>query len=188
MDLGRRSPVGDAQCREGDGQVEAAWTGAAGIEIEDPLKLLDRWLVRVAIDDRAYGGGLRAEVEILARVDHVDQAASQLDGLGGGQERAGTVRVDVAPNGGDWRDAGELVEDGGVAYIACVEDVVDSSEGEENLRPEQAVRVGYYADEHLQPLSQTRARVQVIAETVADEVEGEDAEGERDGREEHQVR
>lgn len=57
-------------------------------------------------------------------MDDVDEAAGELDGLGGGEIGAGAVGVDVAADGRYWGDAAEGGENVGVAYVAGVEDVV----------------------------------------------------------------
>jgi len=87
------------------------------------------------------------------------------------------VGVDVAADRGDGGNAGEFGENGGVAYVAGVEDVIDAGEGGKEFGAEEAVGVGEDADEHLVALAETGAGVEVVAEAVADEVEGEDAEG-----------
>lgn len=92
--------------------------------------------------------GLRMEIEVLEGVDHVDQAACEFDGLGGGEGGAGAGAIDVAANRHDGGDAAEFGEDFGVAYIAGVEDVGDTGEGWEKLRAEETVGVGDDADEH----------------------------------------
>ena len=134
--------VCDAEEGAGDGEVEAAGAGAAGVEVEDSSVVLDGGLVGVSVDDCGDAGGVGVEVEVFAGVDDVEEAAGQLDGLGGGEEGVGAVGVDVAADGGDRGDAGQGDEDGGVAYVAGVEDVVDTGEGGEELGAEEAVGVG----------------------------------------------
>jgi hypothetical protein len=62
-------------------------------------------LVGVAVENYAEAGGLGVEVEVVKVVDDVDEAAGDLDGLGGGEGGAGAVGVDVAADGGYGGDA-----------------------------------------------------------------------------------
>ena len=103
----------------------------------------------MAVDDDGHAGGLGANVEVFTGVDHVDQEAGKVEEFGGGKEGAGAVSVDVAADGGDGGDAGEGGQDFGVSYVAGVEDVVNAGQGGEELRAEEAMGVGEYADEHL---------------------------------------
>ena len=77
--------VGDAQEGVGDGEVEAAGAGAAGVEVEDSVAVADGGFVGVAVENYADAGGLGVEVEVVEVVDDVDEAAGELDGLGGGE-------------------------------------------------------------------------------------------------------
>jgi len=74
-DFGLGMGVGDAEEGAGDGEVEAAGAGAAGVEVEDSVVVLDGGFVGVAVDHDGDAGGVGVEVEILAGVDDVDQAA-----------------------------------------------------------------------------------------------------------------
>jgi hypothetical protein len=132
----------EAEQGVGDGEVEAAGAAASGVEVEDALAVLDAWLVGVAVEDDAEAGGLGLDVEVGKVVEHVDEAAAELEGFGGGEVGAGAVAVDVAANGGDGSNVAEGFEDVGVADVAGVEDVVDAREEREKLWAEEAVGVG----------------------------------------------
>ena len=96
----------DAEEGAGDGEGEAAGACAAGVEVQDAVAVLDGGLVGVPVEDNADACGLGVEVEVVEGVKDVDEAAGELDGLGGGKEGAGAVGVDVAADGGDRGDAG----------------------------------------------------------------------------------
>ncbi len=70
------------------------------------------------------------------------------DDFGFRQLGAGAFAIDVAADGGDGRDFGELVEDGDLAHVADVEDVVDAAECWGDFRAEEAVGVGDDAEDH----------------------------------------
>ena len=74
-DFGLRLTVLDAEMSAADGEVEAAGASAAGVEVEDALVVLDRRLVRVTVENDGDSGGLGADVEGFAGVEHVDEAA-----------------------------------------------------------------------------------------------------------------
>lgn len=133
---------------ERDGQGKPAWAGAARVEVQNAVVSFDLWLVGVAVEDDGHAGGLRLDIEIVQSVDHVDQAAGELYGLGGREGGAGAGTVDVAANGGEGGDLAEGVEDGWVAYVAGVEDVVDAAEGHDGFGAEEAVGVGEDAYAH----------------------------------------
>lgn len=136
----------DTQNRAANGQVEAARTGAAWVQEKNGPAAFDRRLVGVSGEHHGYSCRVGIEVEVFYGVDHVDQAAPELDGLGGGEIGARAVRVDVAAYRCDGGDAGELGEDLRVANVAGVKDVGDPMEGNENLGAEEAVSVGDDAD------------------------------------------
>lgn len=149
---------------EGDGEGEAAGAGAARVEVEDAALPRDRRLVRVAADDGADAGGGGVEVEVVHGVHEVEEVAGELDGLGWREIGAGARGVDVATDGGDGRDLLKGAEDGDLADVAGVEDMVDAGEGGERLGTEEAVGVGEDADAHQARRSVASAAVWVLAE------------------------
>jgi hypothetical protein len=54
----------EVQVCDRDGELEAAWTGAARIQVEDTVADLDRRLVRVSVEDNCDPSRLRLEVEV----------------------------------------------------------------------------------------------------------------------------
>lgn len=54
--------------------------------------------------------------------------------------------IDVAGHGGDWRDLFQLLDDGPLANVPCVENVIDVSEVPPNGRIEQAMGIGNHSD------------------------------------------
>ena len=65
----------DAEDGAGDRQAEAAGAGAPGVKVKGALEVLDGGLVGVAVEDDGDSGGLGADVEGFAGVEHVDEAA-----------------------------------------------------------------------------------------------------------------
>lgn len=110
--------------------------------------MADFWFVGVAVEDCGESGGSGVEVEVLDVVKEIEVAAGEGDYFSGGESGAGALGVDVAANGGDGGDLGELAEDFGVAYVAEVEDVVGAFEEGEQFGAEKAVSVGEDADSH----------------------------------------
>jgi hypothetical protein len=89
---------------DGDRQVEALWTSAAGVDVEDSIVPVRFGLVSVAADDDVEAGGFRVEVKLFKVVQDVDREILQFNDCG---ERKGTgprLSVHVAANGENWRD------------------------------------------------------------------------------------
>lgn len=126
------------------------------------------------------------DVEIVERMQHVDQVSAEIYGFGGGEVGAWTVRVNVSANRGDRCHRSQLLQNVDIADIARVEDVVDGSQGIERFGAKKAVCIRDDADEHKECLrtSTLRSGIEQIAKTVSEEVEGEDADCQRRRREE----
>jgi hypothetical protein len=129
-----------------DGKLKAARAAGAGVEIEHTFLRDEIRDVGVAMEDRGELCGCGVKVERLEVVQHVDVEAAvgrvfDEDDVGFGELGAGAFAVDVAANGGDGSDFGEIVEDGGFANVAEVEDAVDAVKGGSNFRTEETVGV-----------------------------------------------
>jgi len=74
-----------------------------------------------------------------------DAAACQFD-HGLGRKSALFIIIDVAGDGGDWRDLLQLFDDGPIANVPGVENVIDASEVSPDGRIEQAMGVGNHSD------------------------------------------
>lgn len=77
----------------------------------------------VAKNHGSHAGGVGMQVQILARVKHVDQFSIELNGFSGRQFAAGSDAVHIAANRREWRDVPQSVENVVVADISGVEDV-----------------------------------------------------------------
>lgn len=121
---------------EGDGELEAAGAGAPGVEVGNAISGFDLGLVRVAADDHGDAGSFGVHVEVVDGVNEVEEVAGQLNDFGLGEQGAGAEEVDVAADGGDRSNLAENVENGWVADVTGVEDVVDTCEGSNGFRPE----------------------------------------------------
>jgi hypothetical protein len=80
--------------------------------------------MRVPEDNRCDAGTLRIEIKPLHVVEHVDAAAVELDQLSGWQMIAGAALIDIAPNGGNRRYRAKSIEDGRIADIAGMENML----------------------------------------------------------------
>ncbi len=123
-------------------------TGTAWVQVEDAVAGLDAGLVGVAVDHDGDAGGFRLDVQVVQGVDHVEKLAVELHGFRGGESGAGAGVVDVAADCGHGRELAEGVEEGGVAQVTGVEDVVDATQGVESFGAEEAVGVGEDAYAH----------------------------------------
>ena len=108
----------------------------------------------MAVEDGGEFGGDGVEVEGLEVVQHVDIEAGvgwvfDENNVGFGEAGARTIDVDVAADGRDGSDFGEIVEDGGFAHIAEVEDAVDTGESGQDFGAEEAVGIGDDSEFHV---------------------------------------
>jgi hypothetical protein len=74
-----------------------------------------------------------------------DAAACQFD-HGLGRKSALFIIIDVAGDGGDWRDLLQLFDHRPIANVPGVENVIDTSEVSPDGRIEQTVGVGNHSD------------------------------------------
>ncbi len=117
------------------GRLETARTAGAGVEIEHAFFCDVIGDVGVAVEDGCEFGGGGIEVEGFEVVEHVEVEARvrrvlNEDDVCLGQLAAEAFTIDVAADGGDGSDFGEIIEDGDFSYVATVQDAVDSGEGE----------------------------------------------------------
>lgn len=136
--------AGHAQQRHAHWQVEAAWSGAARIEVEDAVSALYRRPVRVPVDDGVHLCRFGIEIEVIEVVEHVQQRLAHFDDLGPGQPVA---HIDVAANGGDGRNRAQRVKHARLAYVARVDDVLDAAQRVYRLRAQQPMSIRDHADE-----------------------------------------
>src|SRR5271169_1835026 len=146
--LGSHFPRFDHQFPHAHRQVEAAWPGAAGIEIQDAVLLFYLRLMTVAIDHNAESSCLRLQIELAEIMQHVDGQACDIDHFRFRQREPPGPGVDVAAHRSYGRDLCEFVEDFGGTDVAGVEDAVGSTQGSKRRAPQSAVRVGDYAEDY----------------------------------------
>jgi hypothetical protein len=120
----------------GDGELKAARAAGAGVEVEDAILCVVVRHVSMAVENDSEFGCGGIEVQGLEVVEYVEVAAFSEKDFGFGKFGAGAFAIDVAANGSDGRDFGELVEDGDFAHVAYVKDLIDAFEIRSNLRPE----------------------------------------------------
>jgi hypothetical protein len=144
----------DRQNSDGDGQLKAARAAGAGIEVEDAFLRDEIGNVSVAVKDSGEFGCGWIEMESLEVVQHVDVEAGvgrvfDEDDFGFGKFATDAFSVDVAANGGNGSDFGELVEDGDFSYVAAVQDTVDALESGSDFRTKETVGVGDDSELHV---------------------------------------
>lgn len=137
----------EVEAREGDREMEAFGTGAAGIDVEDTVAPVGVGFVGVAGDDDLEAGGFWVEVEVPEVVKDVDRGSGELDDFGKRECFGPRCGVDVPANGVDGSNGSELVEHGGIADVAGVHDGVGAFQSRHSFRTEEAVGVGDDAEE-----------------------------------------
>ena len=129
-------------------EIEAAGAAGAGIEVENAVAAVEVGHVRVAEEDGGKFSGGGVQVQGLEIVEHVDIAAGDEGHFGLRQLAAGAFAVHVAADGGDGGDLAQILENGGLAHVAEVEDLLDAGEGGDDLWTEEAVGIADDADFH----------------------------------------
>jgi hypothetical protein len=114
--------------------------------------------VGVAVEDDGEFGGGGIEVEGFEVVEHIEVEAGvgrvlDENDFGFGKFGAGAFAVDVAADGGDGGDFGELVEDGDFSHVTDVQNAVDAAESGSDFRTEETVSVRDDAEEHGERIS-----------------------------------
>jgi len=133
--------LGEGDEGEGYGEFEAARACAAWVEIDDSVAGFDLRLVGVTADDHGNAGGFGVYVEVVDRVDEVEEVAREFYDFGFGQSGTGAEEIYVAPDCGDGSDGAQGGKDFGIADVAGVKDVIDTSEGSYGFWPEEAVGI-----------------------------------------------
>ena len=98
--------------------------------------------------------------------------------------------VDVAADGGQRCDCSERIEYPRVTHVSGVKDVLDAVQRGHGLRPQQAMCVGDDADSHRaqSPIDSRVRGIEIVAQRIAEEVEGKHAEHYRQGGKKHHMR
>ena len=133
---------------QGAGKAQPPRSGAAGIEKQHSLLVLDRWAVGMAADHRVNTGRCRHQIEFLEIMDQVKQEVTDLNRIGCGILPAPVRRIDITSNGVAGGDCCQDVDDMRFADIAGVEDDILSLKRLQRLRPHQSMCVGNDADDH----------------------------------------
>jgi hypothetical protein len=132
----------------GYGEFEAAGSCAAGVQVEHTGAVLDARLMGVAADHHSNAGGSGVDVNPMFGVDEVEKLPGQFYDVGGRKIGAQAVGVDVAADGGDRCEFAQDVQNIWIADVPGMQDVVDSGQGLEGLRPQQAVGIRNDSDLH----------------------------------------
>ena len=117
-------------------------------------------------------------------------AAAQLDEFRRRQSRAPPGSVDVAANRGQRRDRAERIENGRVANVSGMKDVIDASQRCNRLGSKQAVSIGddAYPHRRSKPDRQPGAGIEIVAQRIAEEIERKHAEHDCQRGKDHHMR
>ena len=112
------------EAREGDGEVEALWASAAGVDVEHAFIQVFMHTMGVSGDDDGDFGEFWVEIDIVQIMEQVNERAFEFDGFAKGKLRGPFAAVGVATHGENGSNGFELVEDGEVADVSSVDDSV----------------------------------------------------------------
>lgn len=130
-------------------QIETARAAGARVKVEHAPALLNGRAMRVTVKHRrefCRRGVQRKHIEIVQQIEIV---ALEEQNVGGRQFARRAGAVDIAAHGMHGRDAHKFLEDSAIAYVAEVQNVVDTGESRRNFGPQQAVCIADDADLHL---------------------------------------
>ena len=112
-----------------------------------------------------HGGdvcGLWVQVEVLPAMHQIEQLASKFDRLGRWQRSAGAGAIDIATNRRDRRNFSQSFQNFIVADIAGVENMRAPCERMDSFWTQQPVRVGNYANPHVNSLHRRRRQSECV--------------------------
>ena len=109
-------------------------------------------LVSVPADDEIEFCSVRAQVQFIEIVQHVETGAARVQHRGERQVLRPSVAVDIASHGKDRRDAFQLVQDFRTAYVTSVENQVHAAEGAFRFGAQKTMSVRDDSDSQLRLL------------------------------------
>jgi len=139
----------DREQADCDWQLEATWTAGAWIEVEHVFFVVNRWPMRVAVEDSGKLCGDGIEMQRAEIVQQVDVVTLKQEYIGFGQATARALGVDVAADCMDGSDFFQCLEDGRSADVAQMQDVIDAGECGKHFRAQKSVGVADDSNLHL---------------------------------------
>jgi hypothetical protein len=97
------------QLGDGYGQLKPTGAGTAGIDIQHPITLLHRWLVRVSRYNNLKSSRRRIEIQFRQVVEDVDEDIADSKNLGFGDCFCPRTSVVVAAYDGNRRQSPQLL-------------------------------------------------------------------------------
>jgi hypothetical protein len=138
----------DCQQSDRDRQFETPWAAGAGIEISDSPVPLDERLVRMAVEHHGKFSGSRVKVQSTQVVQHVNIMAFEKKNLSFRESAAWAGVIDISAHRSDGRNFQKGFEDGGIAHVAKMQNLIDAGERGSNFWSEQPVSIADDADFH----------------------------------------
>lgn len=121
---------------------------AAGIEIEQTVLRLLLRNVTVARNNRGKSGRFGLQVELGEVVKNINRDAPDFEHVGGWNLLCPGSLIHVAADGGHRCNSCEFAEDGGIADVSGMNDVVGALQRGQSFGAEKAMSVGDNANEH----------------------------------------
>lgn len=138
----------DDQLSYTDRQLESPRARAARIEVKHSVARLLLGDVAVAANHDVESRSFRFQIELGQVVQHVDGRAAEFDDFGLRKLARPPTFIDVASDRGERRQRRQLLNDLGIANIACVDDVFRPTQNSDSFRTKQAVCIRDDADEY----------------------------------------
>ena len=169
-------------------QLKSARPATSWIEIEHTLARVRGWRMGMSEKHRRKLRRRRVQMQRAQVMQHVEIVPFRQHHFGLRQLAAWSLAIHIAANRRHRRNRLELMQNENLAHIAQMQNALDALQGRRNLWPQQSVRIADDADSHSETQFQPRARIEPVAQRIAQEVEPHDRAGNRRGREQHQMR
>ena len=136
---------------DGHRQPKSSRPGAARIEIQHAILRFLLGHMGMPVNHNRKSRRLRFQIKLVQIVQHVDRDAADFEHIRGRNLARPGLAIHVAANRGDRRNLCQLFQNGRIADVAGMNDVVGAAQSGKSLRTKQAVGIGNDADdEHLQ--------------------------------------
>ena len=133
---------------------------ASRIEIQHAILHFLLGPMAVPADDNCKSRRFRLQIQFVQIVKHIDRDAADFEHIRGGDLPGPGFAIHISADRGNWRNLSQLFQDGGIADVAGMNDVVGAAQSGESLRTKQAVGIGDDADDSTRsPVGEHRCRV-----------------------------
>ena len=155
--LRRNFAILHSQPSNGHRQPKSPRPRAPRIEIQHSILRFRLGHMRVSINHNTKSRSLRLQIEFVQVVKNVDGDAADFEHIRGGNFAGPGIAVHVAANRGHRSNTSQLFQNGRIANVATMNDVVRSAQSGKSLGSKQAMGIGDNADDPIHPRMASQA-------------------------------